>query len=331
MLQFVRLLNAGANGAPLILAAMCQSPRHEIRRLGAKALSALSWDGHVDNRILGASVRDQWRLWVTVAVNREEESIHRELGSLHKPADQREPYIESTEDPQNISKLGRENFRQEDKETVDIVSDRQLLRDTMDIPDGYSELSRSIASHRLPQMPHQVYGKNPRNIAVARRQWALRRQRACEGPNRANMRIMAAPVPTNTAAWLGMRGLEGSGLRTKGDVHHSAASPKYEARSSETQQSTTPPLVSTLITLAYERDQDCVLAAARGLAAASFDTDNALTLGRNSEIITAVVFLAKHENLEVVALACDVLQPRPYIKLNENSHSDFHHRRQRQT
>ena len=61
----------GANGAALVLAAMCRSPRRELRRLSAKALAALTWNCQVDSRALGADVREQWRLWVDVAVSRE--------------------------------------------------------------------------------------------------------------------------------------------------------------------------------------------------------------------------------------------------------------------
>lgn len=310
---------------------MCQSPRHEIRRLGAKALAALSWDGHVDSRILGAGVREQWRLWVTVAVNREEESIRRELAALNGAGDQRQPYIEPVEASEMVSKRCREPVHPEDKVPARTFSERQILRGAMEIPEGDIELERSIAFRRLPTTPEQVFGKNARDVAVARRQWALRRQRVFEGPNRANMRIIAAPVPTNTAAWLGIRALEGSVARIKRNVHRLGNSREYESTCSQSQVPMTPPLVSTLLTLAYDRDQDCVLAAASGIAAASFDTDNALTLGRNNEIVKAVVFLAKHENLEVVALACDVHEPRPYLTLYVHFHHEFHNRRQRQT
>lgn len=59
---------------------MCRSPRRELRRLGAKALAALTWNGHTDSRLLGGDVREHWRLWVEVAVYRAEFR----LGLKHK-------------------------------------------------------------------------------------------------------------------------------------------------------------------------------------------------------------------------------------------------------
>ena len=49
---------------------MCRSPRRELRRLAAKAFASLAWNGHADCRSFGADIREQWRLWVDVAVSR---------------------------------------------------------------------------------------------------------------------------------------------------------------------------------------------------------------------------------------------------------------------
>ena len=67
------------------------------------------------------------------------------------------------------------------------------------------------------------------------------------------------------------------------------------------------PLIKVLLVLSRDRDQECVLAATRGLAGVSFNATNASSLGRVDGLISAVVGLVQHANPEVVALACDVL------------------------
>ena len=224
-----------ANGAALILAALCQSPRSELRRLGAKALANFAWNGHVDSRSLGTTIRDQWTYWTAVAKKREVST------TKNRPAD-----------------------------TMALE-----LAEPGDVPE-------KLTGQFTKAMPTQAQlaRMTPRDVAVARRQWAVRHRRACEGPNHANMKVMASPTPANTATWL-------------------------LSSSSSSETTTTPPLVATLLNLVHDRDQDCVLAVAGGLAAASYDADNARTLGSQTGIVEAVMVLAKHENPEVVALACD--------------------------
>ena len=56
-----------------VLAALCCSPRRELRRLSVKALAALTWNGHTESRKLGSDMQEQWRLWVDVVVGRREQ------------------------------------------------------------------------------------------------------------------------------------------------------------------------------------------------------------------------------------------------------------------
>ena len=56
-----------------VLAALCCSPRRELRRLSVKALAALTWNRHTESRKLGSDMQEQWRLWVDVVVGRREQ------------------------------------------------------------------------------------------------------------------------------------------------------------------------------------------------------------------------------------------------------------------
>lgn len=284
---------------------MCQSPRHELRRLGAKALASLSWDGHTDSRTLGTHVRDQWRLWVDVAANREEHHLRREAALLRdgQSATSKSAITAHVEAVTLVTDDGSQPHTDDDDHAA-AAPDRAVLRNVVDIADGDAQLSSRVILYK--PNPAQLTRLTARDVAVARRQWALRRRRACEGPNRENMRILASPAPTKTAEWLGLSSSSEVVANTLDDKYASLRAGPAIARKRKSLSSGSPPLVATLLSLAYERDDECVLAAARGLAAASYDSKNASTLGRVDGIIQAVVFLAKHTCAEVTALACDV-------------------------
>ena len=215
---------AGANGAALILAAMCRSPRRELRRLSARALAALTWNSHANGRKLGMEAREQWRLWVEVAASRQEEiRKHRSFAD-------------------SGAANGKDN--------------------ALDV-----ETFQSQKVHR--------------DRAVARRQWALRRRRVLEGPNHANMRL----VVTESTEWL----CDLDTPQKKSDAGKTA------------------PLIRALLVLSRDRDLDCVLSAARGLASVAFNAHNAPALGSLRGLIPSVVNLTCHAHPEVVTLACDVV------------------------
>ena len=232
-----------------MLAAMCRSPRRELRRLGSKALAALTWNGQVDSRIVGADVREQWRLWISVAIRRDEMiRLQCKLGSGKK-----------------------------------LTSSISLQSHTDSSPtDRRNTERRREGGHKANFLLEKGNHVPPRNLTVARRQWALRRRRTCEGPNHANMRQLV----TGSTPWLFPR-------------------PGITDSSSQYIQPT--PLIRVLLVLAHDRDQDCVLAAVRGLAGVSFNTANASQLGETAGLVTALISLVKHANPEVVALACDVM------------------------
>jgi len=116
----------------------------------------------------------------------------------------------------------------------------------------------------------------PRGITVSRRQWALRRRKILAGPNNANMLQLVMMI----GRWF-----------------------PFE---SETLWKMPMPLVTTLVSFSRDRDQDLVLAAAKGLAGVSFNADSASMLGTMRGMIHSVVRLVQHANPEVVTLACDV-------------------------
>ncbi|CAM9386389.1 unnamed protein product, partial [Ectocarpus sp. 8 AP-2014] len=53
-----------ANGAVEVLAAVCRGPRKDLRRLAARALGALGWNGHTEARVLAWDIYRHWDLWV---------------------------------------------------------------------------------------------------------------------------------------------------------------------------------------------------------------------------------------------------------------------------
>jgi hypothetical protein len=64
-----------ANGAALVLAAMCRGPRLDLRRFAAKALGLMGWDGYVEQRLLGWDVKRSWDLWLAEVVPKEEDRL----------------------------------------------------------------------------------------------------------------------------------------------------------------------------------------------------------------------------------------------------------------
>ena len=204
-----------------MLAAMCRSPRRELRRLSAQALASLTWNGHADSRAFGADIREQWRLWVDVAVNRAKHSL---------------------------------KLKHHSAKVVELAQVSNLRRDARSLAPR-TETSKSIAN------------ASPRDVAVARRQWALRHRRTCEGPNHANMQHLVKV----DAAWL---------------------SPPLDNNQIGERSEASSPIIKTLLIFSHDRDDDCVLAAASGLAGVSFDGENATILGQVHGLMTTIVSLA---------------------------------------
>jgi hypothetical protein len=203
-----------ANGATLVLAAMCRSPRRELRCLGAKALSALTWNSHVNSRLLGFQVLEQWERWVDVAVNR--------------------------------ARNQRTNVK---------------LKATGTHP-------QHNVTEFFVQTPHDV--TTPYDIAVARRQWALRRQRTLAGPNLANISKLV----------------------------------NYRRAASCGDMTSLSPLIKILMVFCRDRDHECVIAAISCIVALSFVAENATLLGKVQGLVAMVSSLMYHVNPEVVILAC---------------------------
>ena len=204
----------GANGATLVLAAMCRSPRRELRCLGAKALSALTWNSQVNSRLLGFQVLEQWERWVDVAVNR--------------------------------ARNQRTNVK---------------LKATGTHP-------QHNVTEFFVQTPHDV--TTPYDIAVARRQWALRRQRTLAGPNLANISKLV----------------------------------NYRRAASCGDMTSLSPLIKILMVFCRDRDHECVIAAISCIVALSFVAENATLLGKVQGLVAMVSSLMYHVNPEVVILAC---------------------------
>ena len=58
-----------------VLAAFCNGPRKELRRLAARALGSMGWNGYVEQRLLGWDVMRSWKLWCDFIIPKEEERL----------------------------------------------------------------------------------------------------------------------------------------------------------------------------------------------------------------------------------------------------------------
>ena len=83
-----------SNGAALVLAAMCRGPRLDLRRVAARALGMMGWDGFVEQRLLGWDIKRNWDLWLEDVVPKEE----LRLRTLQKTFEERAPTAGDTED-----------------------------------------------------------------------------------------------------------------------------------------------------------------------------------------------------------------------------------------
>ena len=63
------------NGAMTVLAAVASSPRKDLRRLAARALGSMGWNGYVEQRLLGWDVIRSWALHVNHVIPLEEEKL----------------------------------------------------------------------------------------------------------------------------------------------------------------------------------------------------------------------------------------------------------------
>jgi hypothetical protein len=76
-----------SNGAALVLAAMCRGPRQDLRRVAARALGMMGWDGFIEQRLLGWDIKKSWDLWLDDVVPKEE----MRLRALNKTFEERAP------------------------------------------------------------------------------------------------------------------------------------------------------------------------------------------------------------------------------------------------
>ena len=102
------------------------------------------------------------------------------------------------------------------------------------------------------QTPHDV--TTPYDIAVARRQWALRRQRTLAGPNLANISKLV----------------------------------NYRRAASCGDMTSLSPLIKILTVFCRDRDHECVIAAISCIVALSFVAENATLLGKVQGLVAMV-------------------------------------------
>eukprot|EP00520_Triparma_pacifica_P008736 CAMPEP_0118651064 /NCGR_PEP_ID=MMETSP0785-20121206/10589_1 /TAXON_ID=91992 /ORGANISM="Bolidomonas pacifica, Strain CCMP 1866" /LENGTH=2593 /DNA_ID=CAMNT_0006543497 /DNA_START=44 /DNA_END=7822 /DNA_ORIENTATION=+ len=66
-----------ANGAMAILTAAAKGPRKDIRRLAARALGSMGWNGYTEQRLLGWDVVRSWKLHMDDVIPKEEEKLRK--------------------------------------------------------------------------------------------------------------------------------------------------------------------------------------------------------------------------------------------------------------
>ena len=59
------------NGAAIMFAALCRSPKPLIRKCGSRGLAGMGWDGFVETRILLWDCVSQWKLFKTRYLNKQ--------------------------------------------------------------------------------------------------------------------------------------------------------------------------------------------------------------------------------------------------------------------
>ena len=126
------------NNAAVVFAAMCKSPRPLIRKLAARALAGLGWDGYVETRVLMWDSVMQWKLFKanTMAGN----------NAFYKSS------LEQFQETGQLESILTVHGNIDEFEPSENVSLRTLIKQ--------------------------------------RRQWALRKTRRHEGPNRINQRLI---------------------------------------------------------------------------------------------------------------------------------------------
>ena len=63
-----------SNGAAMVLAALCKSPRPLIRKFASRALGSMGWDGYVETRVLLWDCVVYWKSFKNSIINREKEA-----------------------------------------------------------------------------------------------------------------------------------------------------------------------------------------------------------------------------------------------------------------
>ncbi|CAM9414363.1 unnamed protein product [Discosporangium mesarthrocarpum] len=305
------------NGAIEVLAAMCSiSRRKEIRRLAARSLAGLGWNGHVEARVLAWDIHRNWDLWVERCCPAEEERLRR-LGRTFEDSEQHSDKPVSFLVPPSVAPMSGQAdcVSRSESEAVGNGVGGQLSRDketergdgilTIDRDEGEKEGGAMVSgegsgggNQEEDDEFRPTESLRAGEVVRARRQWALRRARRKEGPNEANQRQLGGfEGGDNTPESGGRMGavlsmLVGSSCTPNGRRKWSCGIPSGFTYSS----------------LCFEsEDWEVVRAAVSALSVAANLDLNAQTMGRDPRCIEGLVGLLSNPDVEIQAHAAATL------------------------
>lgn len=156
------------NGAAMVLAAFCKSPKPSIRKLAARGLAGMGWDSYVETRILLWDCMSQWKLYKEMILRREKEEFDATLDAFQR-----------TEKYDAI--ISYHDMGSKAKKTLKEQSVSSLNEN--------GEMDAENDENEEFVLPNQS-NMSLRTLIKQRRQWALRATRRKEGPNAINQKLL---------------------------------------------------------------------------------------------------------------------------------------------
>jgi hypothetical protein len=153
------------NGAVDVIAALCATPRYEVKRLAVRALGAIGWNGAVEERFIGWRAKRIWSGWVDTALRVEEQKL----------------------------KLLNRQF-DEPPDDDDIEMNTAFEEDTSFFYHGDGDAGLDDAAREnLQENKRAAKAASSVGMVAGRRRWAIRLSKHSEGPNNANQLLLVQP------------------------------------------------------------------------------------------------------------------------------------------
>ncbi len=178
------------NGAAMILAACCKSPRPSIRKLAARALAGMGWDSYVETRILIWDAMMQWKVYKSQVIEAETDEFEATLDEFQRT--EKEAAIisyKSIVDKRKKAEKARKAAAAEAAETVVDLEEEDKKKQADGGGNGEGDGDDDHEEEEEFELPNQA-NMSLRQLIKQRRQWALRATRRKEGPNVMNQKLL---------------------------------------------------------------------------------------------------------------------------------------------